>query len=188
MAARCERCPERKANPYNSTRSRLANYSRYSRTLCNSANKISFPSREACRGRGQSIPCSRVANAVKSPRQRRKNTMTLSTDRPGTNKLDPEILLARAASCVAVMRHVAAKNQKIRFHGIGRAVGLIGQDEPWEAWHRQQVADICQFCRSRRCACSRSRNARMVARGRRARESAQRRHPQQPACFYPFQP
>jgi hypothetical protein len=70
--------------------------------------------------------------------------MTMSTDRPGTNKLDPEILLARAASCVAVMRDVAAKNQKIRFHGIGRAVGLIGQDEPWEAWHRQQVADICQ--------------------------------------------
>lgn len=71
--------------------------------------------------------------------------MTMSTDRPGTNKLDPEVLLARAASCVAVMRDVAAKNQKIRFHGIGRAVGLIGQDEPWEAWHRQQVADICQF-------------------------------------------
>jgi len=71
--------------------------------------------------------------------------MTTSTARPGTNKLDPEVLLARAASCVAVMRDVAAKNQKIRFHGIGRAVGLIGQDEPWEAWHRQQVADICQF-------------------------------------------
>jgi hypothetical protein len=50
-----------------------------------------------------------------------------------------------AARCVAVMRDIAAKNQNIRFHAIGRAVGLIGEDEPWKAWRRQQVADICQF-------------------------------------------
>ena len=64
-------------------------------------------------------------------------------DRPG--KLDPEILLACAARCVVVMRDIATKNQNIRFHALGREVGLIGQNERWKAWRRQQVADICQF-------------------------------------------
>jgi hypothetical protein len=71
--------------------------------------------------------------------------MTVNARIPGTNKLDVMAHLEYAAHTVKVLRQLTASDKTMRSNELGRAIGLIGQEERWQPWHRQQVANILRL-------------------------------------------
>jgi hypothetical protein len=71
--------------------------------------------------------------------------MIVNSKIPGTNKLDVMAHLEYAARAVKVLRGLTANNDTMRHIDLGRAVGLIGPDERWQPWHRQQVGAILKL-------------------------------------------
>ena len=57
-------------------------------------------------------------------------------------KLDAQARLTYARAAVAVLRALKIIDQTMGYKEFGQAIGLIGDDEKWEPWHRQQTADI----------------------------------------------
>jgi hypothetical protein len=57
-------------------------------------------------------------------------------------KLPVEDLLKCAARAVTVLRKLGEAGETTRYQAFGREIGLIGADERWEPWHRQQIATV----------------------------------------------
>jgi hypothetical protein len=50
--------------------------------------------------------------------------------------------LGFALPTVAILRQLEATNTKMRYHELGRAIGLLGPDQRFNQGHRTQIADI----------------------------------------------
>lgn len=59
--------------------------------------------------------------------------------------LDVQDRLEYARAAVAVLRALKITDSTMRYGELARAIGLIREGGRWEAWHRQQVADILQL-------------------------------------------
>jgi hypothetical protein len=57
--------------------------------------------------------------------------------------VEDRLVFARAA--VAVLRALKITDSTMRYGDFARAIGLISDGGRWEAWHRQEVADILQL-------------------------------------------
>lgn len=53
--------------------------------------------------------------------------------------LDVQERLTFARAAAAVIRSLEIRNTEMRYEELGRAIGLIADDEKWQAWHQQQV-------------------------------------------------
>ena len=56
--------------------------------------------------------------------------------------LDVQERLEYARAGVAVLRALHLADKTLRYSEFAKAIGLIADGGKWEAWHRQQVADI----------------------------------------------
>jgi hypothetical protein len=59
--------------------------------------------------------------------------------------LDIQDRLQYARAAVAVLRALKITGSTMRYGDLARAIGLIPDGGRWEAWHRQEVADILQL-------------------------------------------
>lgn len=50
--------------------------------------------------------------------------------------------LEYARCAVAVIRALKITDKKMRYHELGKAIGLIADNEQWQPWHQQQVKAI----------------------------------------------
>jgi len=57
--------------------------------------------------------------------------------------VEDRLVYARAA--VAVLRALKITDSTMRYGDFARAIGLIPDSGRWEAWHRQEVANILQL-------------------------------------------
>lgn len=57
-------------------------------------------------------------------------------------KLSPKAMLDYASAVVTVLRTLDASGCHVTYGQLARLIGLIGPDEKWQAWHRQQITDI----------------------------------------------
>jgi hypothetical protein len=58
------------------------------------------------------------------------------------NALDVQARLEYARAAVAVLRALKITDRTMRYADLARAIGLMSEDEKWEAPHRQQIRDI----------------------------------------------
>lgn len=56
--------------------------------------------------------------------------------------LDVQARLEYARAAVAVLRALQISKSTMRYGDLARAIGLISDEDHWEAWHRKQIADI----------------------------------------------
>ena len=56
--------------------------------------------------------------------------------------LNVETRLECARAAVAVLRALRISNNKMRYGEFAKAIGMMGESEPWEVWHRNQITDI----------------------------------------------
>jgi hypothetical protein len=59
--------------------------------------------------------------------------------------LDIQDRLEYARAAVAVLRALKIKDSTMGYGELARAIGLIPEGGRWEPWHRQQVADFCNW-------------------------------------------
>jgi len=57
-------------------------------------------------------------------------------------RLDVQARLEYARAAVAVLRALQISDKKMRYGEFAKAIGLISDNEGWEAWHRTQVSEI----------------------------------------------
>lgn len=69
--------------------------------------------------------------------------MSEDADNAG-KKLNVRERLQYALAAVAVLRTLETTDQRMRFSGIAKAIGLMPPDGPWKVWYRQRVAEILQ--------------------------------------------
>jgi hypothetical protein len=56
--------------------------------------------------------------------------------------LDVQARLEYGRAAVAVLRALKIANRTMRYGEFAKAIGLMGDDESWQPWHRQQIGDI----------------------------------------------
>jgi hypothetical protein len=59
--------------------------------------------------------------------------------------LDVQARLEYARAGVAVLRALQIRSATMRYNEFGKAIGLIPDEEHWQAWHQQQVAGILRL-------------------------------------------
>lgn len=59
--------------------------------------------------------------------------------------LDVQARLEYARAGVAVLRALQIRDGKMRYNEFGKAIGLIADEDHWQAWHRQQVDGILRL-------------------------------------------
>ena len=62
-----------------------------------------------------------------------------------TKTLDVQARLEYARAGVAVLRALQIRDGKMRYNEFGKAIGLVPDEEHWQAWHRQQVDGILRL-------------------------------------------
>ncbi len=56
--------------------------------------------------------------------------------------LDVQAKLEYARAAVAVLRALQISDRTMRYNEFARAIGMMSENEKWEAWHRHQITDI----------------------------------------------
>jgi len=56
--------------------------------------------------------------------------------------LDVQARPEYARAAVAVLRALQVTNGKMKYRDFAIAIGVMGQGDKWEVWHRTQITDI----------------------------------------------
>jgi hypothetical protein len=57
-------------------------------------------------------------------------------------KLDAVQRVWLAAAAISALKALETTDSTLTHFEFARAIGLVGENDPWQAWHRTQISDV----------------------------------------------